>query len=223
MAAVVGIQALVFQDGGLLVLGFNIVNMGVMGAFTGHLVYTAMRRALGEGRTGLLVAGGLGAWLSVMLGAAATAVQLAASGTSPLGVALPAMAGVHALIGVGEALITVGALAFIAAARPDLLNIGKAAPGQPSSRWVVVGLVIALVVAAFSFAASPHPDGLERVAENSGFLDTALDPVYNLLPDYTIPFVSNQAASGILAVMLGTLIVFGAAVLLARWQRRASA
>ena len=56
-----------------------------------------------------------------MLGALAMTLELAASGTSPLEVALPAMLGVHAVIGVGEALITVGALALIAAVRPDLL------------------------------------------------------------------------------------------------------
>ncbi len=61
MAAVVGIQALVFQDGGLVALGFNIVNMGIIGAFTGHFVYTWMKRALGEGRTSLLAAGAAGA------------------------------------------------------------------------------------------------------------------------------------------------------------------
>jgi cobalt/nickel transport system permease protein len=85
---------------------------------------------------------------------------------------------------------------------------------------VAVGLSIALVIAAFSFAASPSPDGLERVAEDTGFLDTALGPVYEILPDYTIPFIGNEVLSGILAVVLGTLLVFGTALLLARWQRR---
>ena len=223
MASVIGIQALIFQDGGLVVLGFNIVNMGVIGAFTGHLVYTWLRRAMGEGRNSLLVAGAVGAWLSVMLGATATSIELVVSGTAPLGVALPAMLGVHTLIGIGEALITVGALAFIYATRRDLLQIGENAPGQASSAWVVVGLLIALVVSVFSFAASASPDGLERVAEDSGFLSHALDPFYQILPDYTIPFIGNKLVSGILAVMAGTLLVFSAAWLVARIQRRASA
>jgi cobalt/nickel transport system permease protein len=133
------------------------------------------------------------------------------------------MAGVHALIGVGEALITVGALAFIYAARRDMLDIGASAPAQTSANWVVVGLGIALLVAVFSFAASPSPDGLERVAEDTGFLNRALDPFYNIFPDYTLPFVGNELLSGILAVVVGTLIVFGAAFLIARWQRKAGA
>jgi cobalt/nickel transport system permease protein len=223
MTAVIGVQALLFQDGGLLVLGFNIVNMGVLTAFTGHLVYGLLKRMLGEGRNSLLLAGALGAWTSVMVGALATAVELAASGVSPLGVALPAMAGVHALIGIGEGLITVGALAFIYAARRDLLELGARAPAQATANWVIVGLGLALVVAVFSFAASPDPDGLERVAEDTGFLSRALDPVYEILPDYTIPFISNEVVSGVLAVVLGTLLVFGLTWAVARWQRRPAA
>lgn len=220
MTSVIGIQALVFQDGGLLALGFNVVNMGILTAFSGHLVYQTLRRMMGEGRTSLLVAGAVGAWLSVVVGAVATAIELALSGTSPLGVALPAMVGVHVLIGLGEALITVGALAFLYATRRDLLGIGEAAPGKASANWVFVGLAIALGAAVFSFAADPNPDGLERVAEDTGFLEKALEPLYNLLPDYTIPFISDPTVSGILAVVLGTLVVFGLTFLVARWQAR---
>lgn len=223
MTAVIGVQALLFQDGGLLALGFNIVNMGVLTAFTGHFAFQLLKRILGEGRTSLLVGGALGAWVSVMAGAAATAVELAASGASPLGVALPAMAGVHALIGIGEALITVGALAFIYASRRDLLDLGARAPAKAAANWVVVGLGIALSVAVFSFAASPHPDGLERVAADAGFLGRALGPVYTLLPNYVIPGISNQVVSGVLAVVLGTLVVFGITWALARRQRRLGA
>lgn len=221
MTCVIAIQGLLFQDGGLLVMGWNIMNMGVITAFTGHLVYQLMRRVLGEGRNAILAAGAVGAWLSVMMGAIATAIQLALSGTSPLEIALPAMAGVHALIGIGEALITVGALAFLYATRRDLLNIGEAAPGRASANWVVIGLIISLVVAAFSFAASPDPDGLERVAEDTGFIGAALDPLYEIFPDYTLPFIGDSLVSGILAVMLGTLIVFGVAWAIARAVARA--
>ena len=219
MTSVIGVQALVFQDGGLLALGFNIVNMGLLTAFTGHLVYQVVRKILGEGRNSLLVAGAVGAWISVMVGALATAVELAASGASPLKIALPAMGGVHALIGVGEAVITVGALAFIYAARRDLLNIGESAPAQARARWAVIGLGIALVVAAFSPLASGAPDGLNRVAADLGFDTRALNPVYEVFSGYALPFVNNPNVSKIVAVGLGTLIVFGIAFVAARLQR----
>jgi cobalt/nickel transport system permease protein len=216
MTAVIGLQGIIYQDGGLLVMGWNIMNMGVLTAFTGVLVYRFVQGLLGKNETSLILGGALGAWLSVEVGAAATAVQLALSGTSPFQIALPAMLGVHALIGVGEALITVGALLFISRTRPDLLERGEQTGGERSAAWVTGGLVIALIVAAFSFAASSSPDGLERVAENQGFLDRALDPSYTILPDYTIPFVGNPTLSGILAVVLGTLLVFGIAIWIGR-------
>jgi len=219
MTAVIALQGLLFQDGGLLVMGWNIMNMGVLTAFTGYLAYLLIKRILGATQSSLLVAGVVGAWLSVEVGAIATAIQLAVSGTSPLHIALPAMAGVHALIGIGEALITVGALTLIARSRPDILDQGAKAGGMASAAWVTTGLVIALVVATFSFAASPAPDGLERVAEDQGFLALASDPLYNLLPDYTIPFVTDETLSGILAVVLGTLLVFAIALGVGRTMR----
>ena len=220
MTAVIGLQGLLFQDGGLLAMGWNIMNMGVLTAFTGYLVYNLIKRVAGQSSTGLIIAGIVGAWLSVEVGAIATALQLAVSGTSPLNISLPAMVGVHALIGIGEALITVGALTLIASTRADLLEQGRKAGGALSAAWVTGGLLIALIVAVFSFAASGSPDGLERVADNHGFLSRALDPFYTILPDYTIPFVANETLSGILAVVLGTLLVFGIAILVGRGLRR---
>jgi cobalt/nickel transport system permease protein len=79
---------------------------------------------------------------------------------------------------------------------------------------------MAVIVASLSFLASPEPDGLERVATDHGFIETALDPFYNILPDYTVPFISNELLSGIVAVVLGTLLVFGIALLIGRMVRR---
>ncbi|HEY4688678.1 MAG TPA: energy-coupling factor ABC transporter permease [Anaerolineae bacterium] len=220
MASVIGLQAVLFQDGGLLPLGFNIVNMGILGAFTGHLTYQLIRRVMGQGRASLVVAGGVGAWISVMLGAIATAVQLAVSGTSALNLALPAMAGVHALIGIGEALITVGALVFIRTTRPDLIQNAQAAPGTRSAGWVGIGLAITLALTLISPLANPNPDGLERVAEDQGFLNAAQGPSYTILPDYTVPFIQDSNLTTIVAVAFGTLVVFGIAYAIGRISRR---
>jgi len=220
MAAVIGLQGLLFQDGGLLVMGWNIINMGVLTVFAGAAIYRLAQKWLANKRTGLIIGGVAGAWLSVMAAAVATSLELSASGTSPLNIVLPAMLSVHALIGVGEAIITAGALVLIDSTRPDLLRQGAAAAGQRSSVWVGAGLALALVVAFFSFVASSAPDGLERVAGDQGFLTTAMDPLYRLLPDYTIPFVDNELVSGIIAVVIGTLVVFGLALLIGQLVRR---
>jgi cobalt/nickel transport system permease protein len=220
MTAVIGLQGLLFQDGGLLVMGWNIVNMGVLTVFTGAAVYRLARSVFSETRTILIVGGAAAAWLSVMVSALATALELAVSGTSPLTIVLPTMLGVHAFIGVGEAIITVGALLLIFNTRPDLLQKGADAVESGSSIWIATGLVIALLVAFFSFAASGDPDGLEKVAEEQGFVESALDPIYRILPDYTIPGIENEIVSGIIAIILGTLIVFGLVYLLSRLVRR---
>jgi len=223
MTAVVAVQGLLFQDGGLLVMGWNIMNMGVIAAFTGYFTYSLVRRLAGTARVATLAAAFAAGWISVMLAAVATALELAASGTSPLVLAATAMAGVHAFIGIGEGLITAAAIGLLLAIRPDVIKGGEAAPGQRSASLILAGLGLALLVAVLSPLASPSPDGLEFVAEQQGFLGQALDSPYRLLPDYTVPFVSNPALATILAVAIGTLFVFGGAVLIGRLATRRAA
>ena len=122
MTAVVALQALLFQDGGLAAFGLNALNLAVIAVLVGwgaHRLLAPLRRLHPALAAASVFAA---AWLAVEAAAAATALQLAASGTSPLSVALPALAGVHALIGAGEGLITLGALGLVRAARPDLLR-----------------------------------------------------------------------------------------------------
>jgi hypothetical protein len=88
--------------------------------------------------------------------------------------------------------------------------------------WWVIGLALALVVALFSPLASPHPDGLERVAEDEGFIERARDAPYELIPDYVFPGMANESAATILAGIAGTAIVFGLAYGLAWILRRRS-
>ena len=123
LTSVLAVQALLFQDGGLLALGANVFNMAVVGVLVGWVVSTTLRRILGGRTWSMMVSGFAAAWLSVFVASLLAAVELAVSGTSPWMVAIPAMGLVHALIGVGEGLITVGVLAFLQAARPDLLAL----------------------------------------------------------------------------------------------------
>lgn len=122
MAVVISGQALVFADGGVAALGANVLNMGVVGALVAGLAMTAARRALPRTRATFLSAAGTAAWASVVVGACLTALELHVSGTVPLATALPAMVGVHALIGLGEAAITVAVVAAVLASRPDLVD-----------------------------------------------------------------------------------------------------
>jgi len=131
ITAVLAVQALVFQDGGLLALGANVFNMAIVGVLVGWLVYRLLSRLLGERPSAQPIASFPAAWASVMVASLVAALELGASGASPWGVVLPAMLGVHALIGLGEGLITVAALGFVRAVRPDLLHLASAR--QPAS------------------------------------------------------------------------------------------
>ncbi|HEX5826800.1 MAG TPA: energy-coupling factor ABC transporter permease [Candidatus Limnocylindrales bacterium] len=123
MACVVAVQGLMFSDGGLLVMGANIFNMGIIGTLGGYAIYRSLAAVLGGEDKGRIPAAGVAAWVSVVAASVSMSLQLAISGTSPLEIVLPAMVGVHVFIGIGEALITVAALGFIAATRRDLFDL----------------------------------------------------------------------------------------------------
>ncbi|MGQ9927909.1 MAG: energy-coupling factor ABC transporter permease [Chloroflexaceae bacterium] len=219
MACVIALQALLFQDGGLLAVGANVFNMGAATALIGAGVGMPLIRAAGGKPWGLMVAGFVAAWLSVMVAAFLTSLQLTLSGLSAA-VVFPAMLFVHAFIGIGEGLITVAALAFVATTRPDLApavagSLDTRALGRAMSRGAMltvtlVGLAIAIGLAMIAPLASADPDGLERVAEDHGFIERAQDPVFNLFPDYTIPGLDGPLST-VLSGVIGLLIVFALA------------
>jgi len=216
MTSVVGVQALLFQDGGLLVMGANIFNMGILTAAIGFGLY---RMVIDRNKGTRLAVAGIGAWIATMAAALITALQLWVSGTSRLEIVIPAMLGVHVFIGIGEALITVAALAFIEQTRPDLLASEKST-ASGGRGWIVAGVFVSLLAVLISPLASGNPDGLERVAEDLGFLGTGLEAPYQILPDYTIPFLGETAISTILAGIVGAGVLLGLLILMGRNLRR---
>ncbi len=213
MTAVIALQALLFQDGGLLVMGANIIVMGIIPALVGFGLY---RIAANQSRRLKLGTAALAAWLSVMAAALVTALLLGFSGTSSFRIAVPAMLGIHALIGIGEALITTAALSFIISARPQLLQNGASTGGRG---WIVGGILVTLLVILISPFASGFPDGLEWVAEKNGFLDTAINAPFEILPDYSIPVLGTTSFSTILAGLIGAVGTAVVVWLLARRLR----
>jgi cobalt/nickel transport system permease protein len=216
MTAVIAVQGLLFQDGGLIVMGANILNMGLLTAMVGYGLYRLVNK---KSVTTRLIVSGIAAWLSVMTGALATAMQLWLSGTAKINLVVPAMLGVHTLIGLGEALITVAALAFIFRTRPDLLD-ESAASSQGGRGWVYIGILLTLGLVLLAPLASASPDGLERVAKDMGFLKSSQAAPFHFIPDYTLPFLGVTPVSTILAGGLGVLIVLGLVILLGRNLRK---
>jgi cobalt/nickel transport system permease protein len=209
MTAVLVVQCFLFQDGGVSALGANIFNMAVLAPVIGCGIYRLARPV------GRIAAAAFAGWCSTVVAAISCAGQLALSGTVAWGVAFPAMTGVHMLIGIGEGLITALVLAAVWKARPELLN----QPAAPAGGLAVAGLVVALGLALFvaPFACS-WPDGLEKVAEHLGFdAKAAKTPLLaSPVPDYELPGIGSPVVATALAGVLGTVVVFGLSLLLAR-------
>ncbi len=221
MTSVVSVQALLFQDGGLLALGANLFNMAVVGVFVSYAVYSILLRLFKKRKWGLVAAGFITAWSSIFIASLSAALQIVLSGTSPANIAIPAMGAIHALIGIGEGLITTGALAFIYAARKDLLQIGEET-SKSSKGVILTGGLLTLLLAVLSPLASSHPDGLEWVAEELGFLEKARDAIFMIVPDYLLPGVKNPAIATIAAGILGAVVVFAVAYGVARSANKAA-
>jgi cobalt/nickel transport system permease protein len=124
MSLVLMVQCLLFQDGGLTALGANMFNMAFIGSVGGFYIYLFFRLLFWGDRTRPF-AYALASYFSIMLAAAAASFELAFSGTIKLSIVLPAMLGVHSIIGIGEAIITTVALMTIWRIRPSLMKMTK--------------------------------------------------------------------------------------------------
>lgn len=218
IAVVLGIQMLLFGDGGWLAYGANVLNMGVIGGFCGYAAYRFVRKWL-PGDRGIVVASVVGAWLSVMAASCAFCVEFSLSypaGAFDLIRIFSLMTSLHALIGIGEALITGLVLAYVVgvARRTDLIYEPRThSPVAAMGRVFWLGVGVALAVAAFAAPfASGYADGLEAVGERTGFGELAADSKTLWLKDYAVPWfgegggVWDRAAVSV-AGIVGTLAV----------------
>lgn len=137
MTVVLAVQALVFADGGLTALGLNIVNMGVITVLVGYSIFNVAMRILPKKKIGILIAAGLAAFISVPASSTGFVIQYAIGGTATFELkdVFFAVTGVHLLIGLGEALITVLVVSSVLAARADLVT--SARKYLPKSQLVI--------------------------------------------------------------------------------------
>ena len=141
MTVVLIVQALLFADGGLTALGTNVTLLGLVAVAVGWGAFRLLARLLPTSRGGVLTAAGVGAFLSVPVAALVFVGLFAVGGVAdvPVGAVAAAMGGVHVLIGLGEAAITVAVVGAVLAVRPDLVygarSLRRSTPlaGRPSS------------------------------------------------------------------------------------------
>lgn len=218
LAAVLVLQCFLFADGGVTALGANAVNMALVGTLGGWGIFRALSAIL-PGKAGRRVGVAVGSWASVVLGATTCAGQLAWSGTAPWKLVFPAMAGIHALIGIGEAVIATMVYSAVLRARPELAELDTETGGtRPTAPLATLGLAFTLALALFVAPfACPWPDGLEKMAAALGFEHRTAQPLLaSPIPDYAFPGITSGHAATAVAGVLGTLILFGAGAFLAR-------
>jgi cobalt/nickel transport system permease protein len=223
MAAVLLVQCLLFQDGGILAYGANLWNMAFYGCFLGGGVLWRFFGRNGWTRGRIFAASIIGNIVALQLGAFSVTLETLASGITelPFGAFVLAMQPIHLAIGAIEGVITGAVLSFLFDARPELIA-GPASKRTPLlSRGATVAILAAtsiVVAGLLSLAASSRPDGLEwsmERAAGTAELESAT-PLHEraaaaqertaLLPDYNLP-ENGTAATGGLAGVIGTVIV----------------
>ncbi len=221
IAAVLLVQCLLFQDGGLTALGANFLNMGLIGSVGGYAIYSPIQRAFG-GRKGVLIGAMLASWFAVILASGAFAIELAASGNrADFFRVFGLITLVHAGIGLGEAIITGLVLRVILQTRPDLIGDSVESPARGIKSWGKValgGFAVAAAVAIFLAPfASSEKDGLEYVGTAMSFLnEEAPAVVASPIPGYAMPGLQNyEGLATATAGLVGTAIVFLAGVSMA--------
>ncbi|HRR55658.1 MAG TPA: energy-coupling factor ABC transporter permease, partial [Acidobacteriota bacterium] len=212
MTAVVIVQAVFFQDGGLLAMGCNLLNMAVLAVFSAHVVYRVLGRLSPRRWWAAVVAG----WLSVVVSAAATGVELVWSGMFPASLAMPALLGVYGLVGVAEGLLTASAVGFLERSRPALLEETPLVEQDTAASLLTAGMTATLAVILLAPLASEAPDGLEHLAEHAGLAGTEVAPWFEVFPDYAIGFLGGTPISVVAAVAVGAVAVFALTSLVIR-------
>ncbi len=245
LTSVVIIQCLLFQDGGLLAIGCNIINIAIVPSYLGYSVYRAVA---GERKSKLLLlaAAIIASVLAAQAGSLLVVIEATVSGVLliPAGTFWAVMAGVHLLVGLMEGVITAAVLSYIATVRPDMIEgITATAEGIFSRKAAIISLVIITIVTAagFSLLACSQPDGLEwsyrqrpdqpdfkpLVVNEDSRIKAAdrLGDKIALMPDYSVRGASEDhpvsAGWTSLAGILGSTACMGLIWLSARLLRRA--
>jgi cobalt/nickel transport system permease protein len=220
---VVVVQALAFADGGLTALGYNVLNMAVIPAYGGYAAFRLFRRFLPKTSGGVIGATGLAAWASVVMSAIAFSIEWLFGATAPVAFddVFFAMVGVHTLIGIGEGVISALAVAAVLGSRPDLVygasDLERAQIEQAKVKkrtFVLGGLLVALVFAGvISQFAVDNPDGLESVAEETGFIESGTEHTLgsSVFADYATAGIDNENLSLAIAGVVGTLVTLAVA------------
>jgi len=207
MSAILVIQALVFQDGGILALGANVINMAIAGVLAGYLPYRIWGR--GRGRRAAIFAGGA---LSVLVSAMLALGELSVSGVRMPGPVLGVSVALFIVSALIEGAITMAVVGALEAIQPNFVR-------QPATggRYALVAAAVAAVLLAAGgvVVASKAPDGIQQLAIQTGIASRARSLISTPLKNYQVPALGSgwpaQAGGGLvgLALVAGVCVVVG--------------
>lgn len=221
ISTVLLIQSLLFADGGITAIGANILCMGIVGVGVSWVLIKTLQSLFGGSKKRLPLVGGITACIATISSSIVCSLLLILSGTANASLILPAMTGVHILIGVGEGLITGGVVSYLISTQPDLLS-----GDEPKlKRWLIPIVATLLVGGVLSLFASSFPDGLEKVAEKLEFINLAEDVRISLptpFVDYQIEGINEKIGTSITGI-IGTIICFSSAFLIIKFTANKSA
>ena len=213
MTAILAIQALIFQDGGVLALSANVFNMALAGILAGYLLYRLLG---GPRRRNIAVFSG--AAVSVMVCALLALGELRLSGVPIPPLLLWVSLGLFAVNAVLEGVITVGVIEALAKLNPGWA--GQSAETLRRPAVAAVALVAILLATGGVWLASAEPDGLENLADGLGIASRAKSLVPTPLADYQTAWLTSAWVSRAAAGLVGLILVFGAALLFSRFATR---
>jgi cobalt/nickel transport system permease protein len=210
MAAVLIVQALIFQDGGLLALGANIFNLGIVGVLAASLAFSVLG---GAHRTTALVVGG---FLSVLLSGLLALGELALSGVPITGTVLTIALGLFCVSGILEGAITAAVVGGLERMNPGWVR--RPTEGSRTLRAIAVAsfAIVAILIA------SAAPDSLESLAATLGIEHRAVALTPDFMADYRIAGVSSEALARVAAGVFGLALVYAACVAAAKLMKRSA-
>ena len=227
ITSVLVIQSLFFADGGLLALGSNIFNLGVIPCL---FIYPLLFKPFVKRKLSpvlISIASIIAAVAGLQLGAFCLVLQTYASGISqlPFGAFTLLMQPIHLAIGVFEGIITAAVLCFVYKMKPEILENSKA-----ETKSVVVSIAVAAILAGglFSIFASKNPDGLEWAIENAKTSELeSIDTVATaIMPDYNFKSAEEgtssggTSAAGLLGAGISFVLAGGTALLISAVKKR---
>jgi len=226
-----------FGDGGILALGANTFNMGIIGGIIGFYIVVIIVKMLNKTsikkEIKITVATAVGSYISIVLASFICAIELSIAGAVPIEIAIPALVYWHLLIGIGEAFISALIIFYIYRVKPDFITTESIMIDKTISLKInkykkpiisvltVIGTLILMIAVGFAIGIlSDAPDGLERVLidqNGESWLDNLISPWIPLLS-----WITNDYGAAILGTVLSVSIMASAFYLIIRYKKRNS-